>query len=78
MTEAEKEYINCDDIDVDEDYIDIYTDPSGDEEPYVGLDLNLVKSVYTVSNTPAGDVTDRVYLNKKAVKANNSKKEVKP
>lgn len=65
-----KEYFNCDDIDVDEDYIDIYTDPSEDEEPCIGLDLNLVKSVYTVSNTPAGNVTDRVYFNKKF----NSKK----
>ena len=72
---SRKEYINCDDIDVDEDYIDIYTDPSGDEEPCIGLDLNLVKSVYTVSNTPAGEVTDRVYYNKKSVKT-NSKKEV--
>lgn len=69
---SRKEYINCDDIDVDEDYIDVYTDPSGDEEPCIGLDLNLVKSVYTVSNTPAGEVTDRVYYNKKF----NSKKEV--
>lgn len=72
---SRKEYINCDDIDVDEDYIDIYTDPSGDEEPCIGLDLNLVKSVYTVMNTPAGEVTDRVYLNKKSMKR-NSKKEV--
>lgn len=73
---SRKEYINCDDIDVDEDYIDIYTDPADDEEPCIGLDLNLVKSVYTVSNTPAGEVTDRVYYNKKSVKI-NSKKEVK-
>lgn len=72
---SRKEYINCDDIDVDKDYIDIYTDPSGDEEPCIGLDLNLVKSVYTVMNTPAGEVTDRVYLNKKSMKT-NSKKEV--
>lgn len=72
---SRKEYINCDDIDVDEDYIDIYTDPSGDDERCIGLDLNLVKSVYTVMNTPAGEVTDRVYLNKKSMKT-NSKKEV--
>lgn len=72
---SRKEYINCDDIDTDEDYIDIYTDPSGDDERCIGLDLNLVKSVYTVMNTPAGDVTDRVYLNKKSMKT-NSKKEV--
>lgn len=72
---SRKEYINCDDIDADEDYIDIYTDPSGDDERCIGLDLNLVKSVYTVMNTPAGEVTDRVYLNKKSMKT-NSKKEV--
>lgn len=75
---SRKVYDNCDDIDVDPDYIDIYTDPSGDDEPCIGLDLNLVKSVFTEIILPDGSLkTDRVYFNKKAAKANNSKKEVK-
>ena len=75
---SRKVYNNCDDIDVDPDYIDIYTDPAGDDEPCIGLDLNLVKSVFTEIILPDGTVkTDRVYFNKKSAKTNNSKKEVK-
>lgn len=70
---SRKVYDNCDDIDVDSDYIDIYTDPAGDDEPsIIGLDLNLVKSVYTETTLS----TDRVYFNKRSAKI-NSKKEVK-
>lgn len=74
---SRKVYENCDDLDVDRDYIDIYTDPAGDEEPCIGLDLNLVKSVFVENILPDGTLdAERVYFNKKAVKANNSKKEV--
>ena len=74
---SRKVYENCDDIDVDSDYIDIYTDPAGDDEPYIGLDLNLVKTVFTETILPDGTSdTSRVYLNKRSVKI-NSKKEVK-
>ena len=74
---SRKVYENCDDIDVDSDYIDIYTDPAGNDEPCIGLDLNLVKSVFTETILPDGRVdTSRVYFNKRSVKI-NSKKEVK-
>lgn len=74
---SRKVYDNCDDIDVDSDYIDIYTDPAGDDEPYIGLDLNLVKSVFTETILPDGSLDgNRVYFNKRSVKI-NSKKEVK-
>lgn len=74
---SRKVYENCDDIDVDSDYIDIYTDPAGDDEPCIGLDLNLVKTVFTETILPDGTSdTSRVYLNKRSVKI-NSKKEVK-
>lgn len=74
---SRKVYENCDDIDVDSDYIDIYTDPAGDDEPCIGLDLNLVKTVFTETIHPDGRLdTNRVYFNKRSVKI-NSKKEVK-
>lgn len=74
---SRKVYENCDDIDVDSDYIDIYTDPASDDEPCIGLDLNLVKTVFTETILPDGTSdTSRVYLNKRSVKI-NSKKEVK-
>lgn len=74
---SRKVYENCDDIDVDPDYIDVYTDPAGDDEPCIGLDLNIIKSVFTEIILPDGHMqTDRVYFNKKPVKV-NSKKEVK-
>lgn len=74
---SRKVYDNCDDIDVDPDYIDIYTDPAGDEEPCIGLDLNLVKTVFTETILPDGRLdANRVYFNKKSAKI-NSKKEVK-
>lgn len=74
---SRKVYENCDDIDVDSDYIDIYTDPAGNDEPCIGLDLNLVKTVFTKTILPDGRVdTSRVYLNKRSVKI-DSKKEVK-
>lgn len=74
---SRKVYENCDDIDVDSDYIDIYTDPAGDDEPCIGLDLNLVKTVFTETILPDGRLdTRRVYFNKRSVKI-NSKKEVK-
>lgn len=74
---SRKVYENCDDIDVDSDYIDIYTDPAGDDEPCIGLDLNLVKTVFTETILPDGSLnTSRVYFNKRSVKI-NSKKEVK-
>lgn len=74
---SRKVYENCDDIDVDPDYIDVYTDPAGDEEPCIGLDLNIIKSVFTETILPDGQMkTDRVYFNKKPAKV-NSKKEVK-
>lgn len=72
---SRKVYENCDDIDVDPDYIDVYTDPAGDDEPCIGLDLNIIKSVYVETVTSVGINTDRVYYNKKPVKV-NSKKEV--
>ena len=72
---SRKVYENCDDIDVDPDYIDVYTDPAGDDEPCIGLDLNIIKSVYVETVTPVGVNTDRVYFNKKPAKV-NSKKEV--
>lgn len=72
---SRKVYENCDDIDVDPDCIEVYTDPAGDET-CISLDLNLIKSVYTESILPGGSKqTDRVYYNKKSVKV-NSKKEV--
>ena len=74
---SRKVYDNCDDIDVDSDYIDIYTDPAGDDEPCIGLDLNLVKTVFTETILPDGTSdASRVYLNKRSAKI-NSKKEVK-
>lgn len=74
---SRKVYDNCDDIDVDSDYIDIYTDPAGDDEPCIGLDLNLVKTVFTETILPDGRLdANRVYFNKKSAKI-NSKKEVK-
>lgn len=74
---SRKVYDNCDDIDVDSDYIDIYTDPAGDDEPCIGLDLNLVKTVFTETILPDGALrTNRVYFNKRSAKI-NSKKEVK-
>lgn len=74
---SRKVYENCDDIDVDPDYIDVYTDPAGDDEPCIGLDLNIIKSVFTETVLPDGQMrTDRVYFNKKPAKV-NSKKEVK-
>lgn len=74
---SRKVYDNCDDIDVDSDYIDIYTDPAGDDEPCIGLDLNLVKTVFTETILPDGTLdASRVYFNKRSVKI-NSKKEVK-
>lgn len=74
---SRKVYENCDDIDVDPDYIDVYTDPAGDDEPCIGLDLNIIKSVFTEIILPGGQMrTDRVYFNKKPAKV-NSKKEVK-
>lgn len=74
---SRKVYENCDDIDVDSDYIDIYTDPAGEDEPCIGLDLNLVKTVFTETILPDGTLdTSRVYLNKRSAKI-NSKKEVK-
>ena len=74
---SRKVYDNCDDIDVDSDYIDIYTDPAGDDEPCIGLDLNLVKTVFTETILSDGRINaDRVYFNKRSVKI-NSKKEVK-
>lgn len=74
---SRKVYENCDDIDVDSDYIDIYTDPASDDEPCIGLDLNLVKTVFTETILPDGrHDTSRVYFNKRSVKI-NSKKEVK-
>lgn len=73
---SRKVYENCDDIDVDPDYIDVYTDPAGDDKPCIGLDLNIIKSVFTETILPDGCMqTDRVYFNKKPVKV-NSKKEV--
>lgn len=60
---SRKIYNNVDDVDADADYIDIYTDPAGDEEPCIGLDLNLVKAVYVND----GIKTDRIYFNKKEV-----------
>ena len=72
---SRKVYENCDDIDVDPDCIEVYTDPAGDET-CISLDLNLIKSVYTESILPGGSKqTDRVYFNKKPLKV-NSKKEV--
>ncbi len=74
---SRKVYDNCDDIDVDSDYIEIYTDPADDNEPCIGLDLNLVKSVFTETILPDGALSSsRVYFNKKSAKI-NSKKEVK-
>lgn len=74
---SRKVYDNCDDIDVDPDYIDVYTDPAGEDEPCIGLDLNLVKTVFTETILPDGTLdVSRVYFNKKSVKI-NSKKEVK-
>ena len=74
---SRKIYENCDDIDVDPDYIDVYTDPAGDDEPCIGLDLNIIKSVFTETVLPDGQMqADRVYFNKKPAKV-NSKKEVK-
>ena len=74
---SRKVYENCDDIDVDSDYIDIYTDPAGSDEPCIGLDLNLVKTVFTETILPDGRLdANRVYFNKRSVKI-NSKKEVK-
>ena len=72
---SRKVYENCDDIDVDPDYIDVYTDPAGNDDPCIGLDLNIIKSVYVETVTPVGINTDRVYFNKKPAKV-NSKKEV--
>lgn len=63
-----KYYNNADDIDVDDNYIDVYTDPAGDDEPCIGLDLNLIKLIDVTYHTPAGDQTDRVYYNKKPLK----------
>lgn len=74
---SRKVYDNCDDIDVDRDYIDIYPDPAEYGDSCIGLDLNLVKSVFTEEVYPDGYLqTDRVYFNKKSAKV-NSKKEVK-
>lgn len=74
---SRKVYENCDDIDVDPDYIDVYTDPAGEDEPCIGLDLNIIKTVFTETILPDGRMqTDRVYFNKKPAKV-NSKKEVK-
>ena len=74
---SRKVYENCDDIDVDPDYIDVYTDPAGDDDPCIGLDLNIIKSVFTETILPDGQKqADRVYFNKKPAKV-NSKKEVK-
>lgn len=74
---SRKVYDNCDDIDVDRDYIDIYPDPAEYGDSWIGLDLNLVKSVFTEKVHPDGYLqTDRVYFNKKSAKV-NSKKEVK-
>lgn len=73
---SRKVYENCDDIDVDPDYIDVYTDPAGEDDPCIGLDLNIIKSVFTETILPGGSKqTDRVYFNKKPAKV-NSKKEV--
>lgn len=73
---SRKVYDNCDDIDVDPDYIDVYTDPAGDDEPCIGLDLNIIKSVFVETVGPDGAFnSDRVYFNKKPAKV-NSKKEV--
>lgn len=77
LDSSRKVYDNCDDIDVDSDYIDIYTDPADDNEPCIGLDLNLVKTVFTEVILPDGRLdVSRVYFNKKSAKI-NSKKEVK-
>lgn len=48
---SKKIYCNVDDIDADADYIDIYTDPAGDDDPCIGLDLNLIKAVYVNDGT---------------------------
>lgn len=69
-------YDNCDDIDVDPDYIDIYPDPTEYGDSCIGLDLNLVKSVFTETILPDGTLdVNRVFFNKKSAKI-NSKKEV--
>lgn len=73
---SRKVYENCDDIDVDPDYIDVYTDPAGEDQSCIGLDLNIIKSVFTETILPGGSKqTDRVYFNKKPAKV-NTKKEV--
>lgn len=73
---SRKVYENCDDIDVDPDYIDVYTDPAGDDEPCIRLDLNIIKTVFVKTVGPGGAFnSDRVYFNKNLQKV-NSKKEV--
>lgn len=72
---SRKVYENCDDIDVDPDYIEVYTDPAGDET-CISLDLDIIKTVFTETILPDGSMkTDRVYFNKKPSKV-ISKKEV--